>query len=245
MKKTSVKIEKEVANAICDLFPAERICCLLRYGPAQISHERTPADFDFLLLLDAFDREDYPRTRAIKQRNLPIEIFIDYKSHVLLRGLQSYQRGCHGAYFIHILATAKTLLGKNFFADFVHDISAKEVQDGLLNRIEEYFYRVQKDILNSQTQTVSTLTTKYLARILTDLLLLNDEINFADMNRYHYVDIIESKLSDSPLFDEDEVTQIQNLFLTETPSTEDIMPTIAILYQVFEELIKTHHDAHV
>lgn len=236
-------VESEISEVISVLFPEERICCLLRYGPKETLERKPPADFDFLLMLDEFHGQDYIHIQKIKNLNLPIEIFIDYKSHILLRGLENYKRGCHGVYFVYILASAETLLGENFFTDKVNSISLDKVRTDLIDRIEEYFYRIQKTLLNSESVTVGHITVKYISRILTDLLLLNDEFDFADMHTYHYTDIVRSKLSTSNLFSIDEVVQIQKLFETPLPSSiNQIVSIIAILNSVFEQLMKNRNE---
>lgn len=83
---------------------------------------------------------------------------------------------------------------------------------------------------------------KYISRIITDLLLLNHELDFVDMHTYHYTDIIQSKLNDSNLFNLKEVAKIQKLFLIPTPSIVQIVSTINILNKKLEQSMKTYHD---
>ena len=73
------------------LFNKERIICLLRYGPKERFDGSLPEDFDFLLLLDKYQKDDYSALSFLKKMNLPIELFIDYKDQILSKGIENYQ----------------------------------------------------------------------------------------------------------------------------------------------------------
>ncbi len=188
-------------------------------------------------MLDEFNDQDYLLARRIRDLNLQVEIFIDYKKHILLRGIENYKRGCHGTYFIYILASAKTLLGSIFFSDQASHITQSKARADLVDRVEEYFYRIQKTILNGEPEAASNITVKYIARILTDLLLLNNDIDFDQMNTCHYSEIIRSKISDSNLFTENQVSQIQKLFETDAPPIDQMVSSIDTLNTTFEKII--------
>lgn len=237
MQLSCTEIETAAKNAVTQHFPGKRIICLLRYGPASTLGGDLPADFDFLLLLDTFDATDYS---TIQLLNLPIEIFIEYKSHIELRGIQNYKRGCHGTYFIHILASAQVLLGTNHYATLTGKLSEKNEHADLLDRIEEYFYRIQKLALNANSST-EMQTTKYLARIVTDVLLVNKDLTYEDMHRLHYSDIIQTAVARTSIFSEEQKSALTEYFMQPDKTLQGTSEAIDILHQMFTILLTRHY----
>ncbi len=186
-------IDKIVTEKVISLFGRNRILCLLCYGPKIQLNGTPPADFDFLLLLDKYQDKDYLLLSFFKKLNFPVEIFIDYKDQILLKGIKNYQRGRHGSYFFKILASADTLLGKNFYKENERELDRGKINSDLLYRVEEYFYRIQKSMINEQNSSKKDIE-KYLGRIVTDLLLVTGDIQFSDMHKYHYTSVMSEIL---------------------------------------------------
>lgn len=182
-------VDKIVRDKILSLFHKERIVCLLRYGPIKQTNNKPPSDFDYLLLLDNYQCGDYQLISSIKPLNLPVEIFVDYHRHILQKDISNYQRGCHGSYFIKILGSAHTVYGKNFFTKYINKIDTKKIKSDLCFRIEEYFYRIQKEIINNPIPDKNKIN-KYIGRIVTDILLLSENLNFSDVNKFHYSEVL-------------------------------------------------------
>lgn len=186
-------IDKIIIEKVISLFGRDRILCLLRYGPKTQFDGTPPVDFDFLLLLDKHRDKDYLLLSSFKKLNLPVEIFIDYKDQIILKGIKNYQRGRHGSYFFKILASANTLLGKNFYKENERKLDKSKINSDLLYRVEEYFYRIQKSATNEQNSSKKIIE-KYLGRIVTDLLLVTGDLQFSDMHKYHYTSVMSEVL---------------------------------------------------
>jgi len=186
-------IDKVMTEEVIFLFGKNRIVCLLRYGPKTKFDGTPPADFDFLLLLDKYQNKDYLLLSLFKKLNLPVEIFIDYKDQIISKGIKNYQRGRHGSYFFKILASADTLLGRNFYKENERKLDKHKINSDLLYRVEEYFYRIQKSMINEGNPIKKDIE-KYLGRIVTDLLLVTGDIQFSDMHKYHYTSVMSDIL---------------------------------------------------
>jgi len=196
-----------------------------------------PTDFDFLLLLDKYQSKDYLLLSFFKKLNLPIEVFVDYKNQILLRGIKNYQRGRHGSYFFKILASADTLLGRNFYKENEGKLDKNKIKSDLLYRIEEYFYRIQKSIVNEEDPSKGDIE-KYLGRIVTDLLLVTGDIQFSDMHKYHYTKVMSDMLSHSNTMNRD-IAELIAKFQSNSKINIDLLgKLVGALYEQYLEISK-------
>ncbi|HAG07961.1 MAG TPA: hypothetical protein DCK87_00050 [Desulfotomaculum sp.] len=226
---------KVVIEKAISFFGKNRIICLLRYGPKTRFDGTPPADFDFLLLLDKFQSKDYLLLSFFKKLNLPIEIFVDYRDQIILRGIKNYQRGRHGSYFFKILASADTLLGRNFYKENEGKLDKNKIKSDLLYRIEEYFYRIQKSIVNEEDPSKGDIE-KYLGRIVTDLLLVTGDIQFSDMHKYHYTKVMSDMLSHSNTMNRDIVELIAKFQSNSKINIDLLGKLVGVLYEQYLEI---------
>lgn len=230
-------IDEAVIEKVRTVFGGDRIICLLRYGPKTKSDGLPPSDFDYLILLNKYQNDDYLLASQFNKLNLPIEVFLDYKDEILYKGIKNYQRGRHGSYFFKILASADILIGKNFYKENEDKLDSSKINIDLLYRIEEYFYRIQKSIVNDLNPKKSEID-KYLGRILTDLLLVAGNIDFIDMHKYHYTAILSRFSNDNKIVS----NSIRNLILKfQSESNLDINllgEIIGVLYKEYLSLQK-------
>jgi len=229
--KTS-KVQQKLKQFIQDNFPNRRIICLIAYG-SSLSQKFTPEDYDFLLLLDTYKTTDYKILKmASENLDLNLDLFIDYLDQIQKKGFNNYQRGRHGTYFFVNLANAKCLIGQNYYAKHVKKISDKSVQHDLLYRIEEYFYRIQKLYINSSLDQDSiNIVKKYFSRICMDLLLFTKDLSFSNVNQTHYMDIINTKINKSNLFDKSTQKLLKKFFNTGNPNL--VLEIISPLYKIY------------
>ncbi len=231
------EINKILDEKIKSLFSKERIICLLRYGPKEKFNKDSPEDFDFLLLLNKYEKKDYKKISLIKKMNLPIEVFIDYKDQIIEKGIENYQRGRHGSYFFKILSSAETIIGNNYYKENQNKLNEDKINSDLLYRIEEYFYRIQKNIINTNKIKKSEIQ-KYLGRILTDLMLVKKEIKFQDMHKYHYTHILQDKLKPSKIISENTKDLIINFNSDNKVNIELIGEILGELYKEYLKIRK-------
>lgn len=228
-------INRIVTEKVESLFGRDRIICLLHYGPKIQFDGISPADFDFLLLLDKYQDKDYLLLSFFKKLNLPVEIFIDYRDQILLRGIKNYQRGRHGSYFFKILASADTLLGKNFYKENESELDRNKINSDLLYRVEEYFYRIQKSVIDEQNSSKKEIE-KYLGRIITDLLLVAGDIQFSDMHRYHYTRVMSDILEQTNVISAETKKLIAKLQSKPHVDINLLSRLIGVLYKQYIEI---------
>lgn len=239
--KATIIIQKYLINFIKENFRNNRIICLLAYGSSICySPKMKPKDYDFLLLLDKYNKSDYKILKRITNK-YHIELFIDYWDYIKRKGFDSYQRGRHGSYFVPYLALAKCLIGENIYQQSVKIIPIKTIKKDLLYRIEEYFYRIQK-LYIYKDKDASNVTKKYISRICIDLLLYANEMSFEEIYTIHYEEVIHKKVMHSNIFDQNIKAQLSKLFLR--MNTNLLLETIGSLYEVylkcFEDYRKTY-----
>lgn len=235
---TYKNIDSIVSEKVLSMFKKERITSLLRYGPKSKFDGSPPSDFDFLLLLNKYNYDDYTKLASIKSLNLPIEIFIDYKDEILNKGIINYQRGRHGSYFFKILAYADVLIGDNFYKKYEYKLDKNKINLDLLYRIEEYFYRIQKSIVNGNPQKEDI--EKYIGRILTDLLLVNGSIDFKDMHTHHYTTIIGEIANSTNIVDKNTKNMLSK-FKSEAILNQELLgKIIGILYKQYLKIRKNY-----
>ncbi len=203
-------LSQEVVEVLISRFGKNRLITIVLYGSAIAKSNIAPKDLDILVLLNTYSVEDISILRGVAT-NYPVELFIDYKDQIELRGLENYQRGRHGTYFFVSMAYAKVLYGKNYYASHASDIPFEIIQRDLLFRIEEYFYRIQK--LISQKENIDILMIeKYISRICTDLLLYTKELEFSKLHSYHYLEIVQEIFIKSSLVNSEIACLIECLF---------------------------------
>lgn len=193
-------------------FDKGRLICVLRYGPKVSLGGLKPEDYDYLILLDRPSDADYRKVLKIKKELIRHEIFIEYRDYIESKGFKNYQRGCHGSYFLKILAEAECIVGNNFYKDKIKFIEENKSIDELFFRIEEYFYRIQKEILKNGNQFDVQKIKKTLLRIITDQLILNGNLSFSDMQTVHHSDILNVSIDKNLLGEKAWFTKLKKIF---------------------------------
>lgn len=221
-----------LTNIIVNRLGKNRVICIINYGSVLSNSSIEPKDYDLIVLIKDFNPFDYSILREIKINYRKAEIFLDYLNVIKKRGILNYQRGRHGSYFFKVLAYGKCLYGKNYYLKNIKEISLKQIRKDLLYRIEEYFYRIQKDYINNFDLNKEDLQIKkYISRICLDLLLFSGELDFKDMHQFHYKEIFDSHVNNSKLFS----LELKYLIKDYMSGTrfENISPLISSLYFVY------------
>ena len=116
-----------------------------------------------------------------------------------------------------------------------------KINQDLLFRIEEYFYRIQKNIVNEKTSNKIEIE-KYLGRILTDLFLVKKELQFSDMHKYHYTSILFDIINKTKVIDL-KTKKLISKFLSEQELNLNILGEIInILYKKYLKIKKIQND---
>jgi len=228
---SNINVLDNVKEYILENFDKKRIECLILYGSHLSSSKTKPKDYDFLLLLDTYNEKDLDLVKGLnKDQN--IEFFIDYKDQIIEKGFNNYQRGRHGTYFFIALAYGKCLLGENYYLKNLDKIYYPKVKLDLFFRIEEYFYRIQKHYVNSRILDLEYIK-KYISRIVFDLLLIRETIDFPNFHKIHYLDIFDEYVYEKDVFSENLDSLLKDII------THDNMKTVpSLLKFLYKEYLK-------
>lgn len=211
----------------------------MAFGSSFSNAVTPPEDYDFLLLLNQYEINDLTLLKKVNG-HLPVELVIDYLDQINRRGLENYQRGRHGSYFVACLASAKCLLGQNFYLSNFGKIPRSSIKRDLLYRIEEYFYRIQKYYVIGAHEDADAMRMirKYLSRICMDLMLFSEELEFQDVHKYHYLDIINRLVMQAKSFAPELKEKLKKFFAEENQFNliPEIIPQLYSLYLDYFEV---------
>jgi len=106
------------------------------------------------------------------------------------------------------------------------------------------FYRIQKLALKANSSTQDQAT-KYLARIVTDILLITRDLTYEDMHRLHYSDIIQTAVFKTSIFSEVQKGIITEYFRQPDITQQCKSEVTNILHKIFTILLTRHYDKYL
>jgi|GEM_PF-7072039 len=184
-------MESDFAQLVTKIFGIERVVCLLFYGSNAFNRsERKSSDYDFYLMLDSFQTGDYKKLKRLtKDFTVNIDLTFQYLADLETRGWSNYQLGNHGLFYILNFSQAITLLGHNIFQRKLIGLNSESIIKSVLFQIQEYFWRLDNwSLKEPNKQLLVDEYKKYLIRIITDILLLKEDISFSEINTHRYED---------------------------------------------------------
>ncbi len=205
--KTEIK-HIEISKLVLKYFGVARVVCVVTYGSSIDEVGKKPADIDIFILLKKFDIMDFTVGSVLKKRLPSVSIFVDYEDSIIKKGINNYQFGRHGVYFIKILENGICLYGKNKYIQWSKLVTNKKIKLDLRYRIDEYFYRIYREITDRADLDVIR---KYLCRIIIDILLYENKITFPEVSQVHYLRLIQNYLTYNKDIREDLFTSIINI----------------------------------
>lgn len=189
----SPKVEQEFVQKVQDLFGKDRIICILFYGTNAFKrNDKEASDYDFYIMLDHFTQEDDALFKNLVNQfgYISLDLAYQYLSDIEKRGWRNYQLGNHGVFYILNFAQAKLMYGYNIFQRKLVLLERSHLNKSILNQIQEYFWRLDNWYLKELSQNILEENfKKYLIRICIDILLLNGDISFQEINQSEYKDI--------------------------------------------------------
>jgi hypothetical protein len=191
----AIEMDKIIVSKILQHFSPRRVVGVIAYGSA-LDKQCKNEDYDFFLVLKSFNEKDFLILEKILKyfKDTNVSLFINYKDWVEKKGIHNYQFGRHGVYFINVLTEGNVLYGKNIYSEYAKKIKSREIKHDLLYRIEEYFYRIQKELKISNSDATNHIK-KYFYRIMIDLMLLEKIVSFKEVARTHYKRLVDEKMS--------------------------------------------------
>ncbi len=186
---------------VVSLYGKDRVVDFLFYGSGATNKNTTQdSDLDFYLLLDLPHDDDLIKLRACLQSYNIVDISLQYKSIIEVKGVKNFQHGNHGTFFFKYLATAQSIIGNNYFLNKLNFLDKHKEEQSLLFQIEEYFWRLNKSYLYSSDDKWKIFFRKYIMRICIDMMLIENNISYSDINMYSHLEIIEKYIAKSQIF---------------------------------------------
>ncbi len=168
-------IAEEISREIVTLFGA-RLDAVLLYGSSRVNETFWDLDMVVLIKEKTSPLDDLSDLQTIQQKyseqTLDLQLFYPEESSFP----DLFSLDAHGAFFIHILAEATPLYGKNPFAK---DAPREDVViTSLINRIQRYVFQARQEYLGGGRHNKDRnpeYHAKHIERVMLDLLLLIGE----------------------------------------------------------------------
>ena len=121
-----------LVDKISSTFGINRIVCFLYFGSNAFKlNVNNRSDYDFLLLLDKYNKNDLSKLRRIVSTKMfgktDLNLNILYQRDILKRGLNDFQLRSLRPDFYSYLETTICLIGNNFFERYPLIISNKKL----------------------------------------------------------------------------------------------------------------------
>lgn len=220
---------ENIAHAIIKLF-GNRLDCILQYGSTL--QDKEPFDLDMLIVLHDKNSMDTDREnlRLIVQQHNTITLDLQLMYADEIDSPEYFSLDAHGAFFVHILKSAKTLYGTNPFLK--RNPTERAEKMSLAQRIQRYLFQARHEFIHESRSVKDknpNYHRKHVHRTLVDLILLI-EGNYNDDN------IIE-RLSKHAT--NDEYVIIENALISDTVSIDSYIAAYEVLYSI---ALKYTHD---
>lgn len=124
---------------------------LLHIGSNERHDETAFSDVDLILLVENFHIQDF---RAVREIIRNLDYLVDMpviQGDQLLANPDLFQMGTHGCYFLHVLKSARTIHGANFFKDYPEP-SITAVRTSVFRKVAEYAWAVRRAFVESNRE---------------------------------------------------------------------------------------------
>ena len=241
--RMQTEFPEQFKNEILKYYPSDRIACLLFFGSKAFCGQQSEhSDYDFFLLLDKEAVDDFSKMKTIIRKFSDVDVTVQYRSSLLEKGAKYFQQGNHGVFFFLLLTTAHVLLGENFFLKNKQLLVWESVKESLLRQVEEYFFRLHRTYLYTEKDADwKSFYRKYLIRIAIDLLLVNKEMPFEEVNFTSYAQLFECSIRPSTFFSEETKKGFSTLYLSDVNSETEWFSLKQCLYNDYLKCFKNHH----
>ncbi|MEG3862645.1 hypothetical protein [Microcoleus sp. herbarium12] len=128
------------------------------------------SDYDITVVFS-----DYPNNHL---PDLPIyaDVTMVFLSEIELTGVEHFRLDGHGAYYLYVLAHAVALYGSNPFCNFAAQLGTDCVNISLREQIVAYCYKLQRIVIQPQTNEKWRNVRKYSLRIAQNYYFLVNEV---------------------------------------------------------------------
>jgi len=201
------------------------------------------SDIDLCLLLDTRNEEDLIVLNKLidGKHESKVDITVHYLDEIECRGWENFHHGTHGVFFLHHLAHAMLLSGSDIFARKAHQVPTAKYTESLISQVHQYIDRIQTALVNDNLIRIDFYR-KYLTRIMIDMMLINSEISYREVNTNSAIDIMDKFINASKIFSA-ESKKIHRKIMTQDADRKDITLLLQFLTSDLRKLIKQTKSA--
>lgn len=238
---------QQIVEKLRFVFGDKRIVNLLHYGSSATGRNFTEkSDLDLYLILDSPQSDDIKHLKSIILENPKLDFSLQYESILERKGVNNFQHGNHGIFFLFYLATADSLIGENYFAKRLAQVDLTKEKLSLLYQIEEYFWRLSKWYLYEIDSVWILYYQKYILRVCIDMLLFEDLMPYREVSALSHLEIIDRYIRNAKMFSMDTKNLITKQY--SEPKTELWTELRDALYQdylsIFSAFYSTQDSNH-
>ena len=192
-------------------------------------------DIDLCLLLNTRDHNDLTILHDIitASKNSHVDITVHYLDEVERWGWENFHHGTHGIFFLHHLANAMVLRGSDIFARKSAQVPIQKYKESLISQILQYIDRIQVQVIHDSSVPIDYFR-KYLTRTMVDMLLLESEISYREVNTNSAIDVMKSFIGVSKVFS-DKSKELHEKVMTQDVSRKDISNALQYVVSDFQE----------
>ena len=232
MKEIKLPIVKDIEAKFLD-----RVVSLVGYGSYSFNRPHDNSDVDLCLLLDTRKRQDLVNVRNIvASNNSHIDITIHYLDEIELRGWDNFHHGTHGVFFLHHLANSIVLSGDDIFSRKSVQVPVGRYKDSLVSQIYQYIDRIQIQLMHDTSMSVDFFR-KYLTRTMIDMMLLEFELSYREVNTNSAVDLMNNFISTSAIFS-DSSKEFHEKIMKQDADLDDISTSLQYIVADFQKQLK-------
>lgn len=232
------EVSPEIVKTIQATFHT-RVVSLVGYGSYFFNRSHQDSDLDLCLLLDTRNNDDLTKLSTIinNQSSNTIDITVHYLDEIEKKGWENFHHGTHGIFFLNHLAAAMVLLGDDIFARKAMQVPTVKYRESIIAQIDQYIDRIQVEVIKSP-QVSSDYYRKYFTRVMTDMMLLDSDISYREINKSSAVDIMNNHIMKSKIFSSS-TTRSYKKIMTTTFDKTDISKTLGLVVTDFQKQIGT------
>lgn len=230
-------MKHRIVNSLNNKF-GDRIISLIGYGSYYFERSTNCNDIDLCMLLDERQEYDFDDLHKLIRSSYPaIDITVHYLNEIERKGWQNFTHGTHGIFFLKHLAHSELLLGDDIFARKSILISQKKYSESLAIQINQYIDRIQNYLIKESDKNQQFFQ-KYFTRILIDILLLNADISFREINKSSNKKISEYFIEPNSIFSDD-TKKIHRKLLKQGLKSQEITTLLSLITDDIHKLNNT------
>lgn len=239
MKDTELPVVKNIESKFSD-----RVVSLVGYGSYFFDRAHNGSDIDLCLLLNTRDQNDLTILHDIitDSKNSHVDITVHYLDEIEQWGWENFHHGTHGIFFLHHLANATVLMGGDIFARKSAQVPIQKYRESLISQIFQYVDRIQVRVIHDSSVPIDYFR-KYLTRTMVDMLLLESEISYREVNTNSAIDVMENFIGVSKVFS-GKSKELHKKVMTQDANRKDISDALQyVVYDFQKQLNRVYGNA--